>query len=185
MKQLLTRRGKKDEGVSRNNLVFHMELIEKGKKVVATNEFKSFDNGESYVDTTLDYLINKALMEREITSLWWDQSVSTSDDHIIGKGNNGSYAYVPSLVEEEELRNYLELLGIDSKEDIELNFYDLMKTKDGDQWTQLHQKLDFFASMLNAAGILEYVEEPKEFGKKRGNPKVKILKYEDKNKDIA
>lgn len=122
------------------------------------------------------------VMETEVTNLWKrvsakEKNAYSSCDNVIGMGNIGDYVYTPSLIQEkeciEQLNHFLNLIELDQDD---LHFYDLLKTKDGNTWTEFHQKLDFLASMLNAVGILQYEEEPIYYPMKKSNPKIKIIK---------
>ena len=117
--------------------------------------------------------------ENDITSLWWSISIlekdSTFDSHndIVAEGLLGEYTYDSVLIDanRDKLYSFIEELDVDKDN---LRFFDLLRKKDGSSWTEFHQKLDFMASMLRAANILEYEENP--LDKSNQNPKVKILK---------
>lgn len=118
-------------------------------------------------------------MEKDVTNLWWSVSALEKDSYlvshnnIIAEGRLGDYAYNPVLIDanRDKLYSFIEELDVDRDN---LRFFDLLLKKDGSSWTEFHQKLDFMASMLKAANILEYEENP--LDKSNQNPKVKILK---------
>jgi hypothetical protein len=118
-------------------------------------------------------------MEKDVTNLWWSVSALEKDSYlvshnnIIAEGRLGDYAYNPVLIDanRDKLYSFIEELDVDKNN---LRFFDLLRKKDGSLWTEFHQKLDFMASMLMAANILEYEENP--LDKSNQNPKVKILK---------
>lgn len=118
-------------------------------------------------------------MEKDVTNLWWSVSALEKDSYlvshnnIIAEGRLGDYAYNPVLIDanRDKLCSFIEELDVDKDN---LRFFDLLRKKDGSLWTEFHQKLDFMASMLRAANILEYEENP--LDKSNQNPKVKILK---------
>lgn len=118
-------------------------------------------------------------MEKNVTNLWWSVSALEKDSYlvshnnIIAEGRLGDYAYNPVLIDanRDKLYSFIEELDVDKDN---LRFFDLLRKKDGSLWTEFHQKLDFMASMLRAANILEYEENP--LDKNNQNPKVKILK---------
>ncbi len=118
-------------------------------------------------------------MEKNVTNLWWSVSALEKDSYlvshnnIIAEGRLGDYAYNPVLIDanRDKLYSFIEELDVDKDN---LRFFDLLRKKDGSLWTEFHQKLDFMASMLRAANILEYEENP--LDKSNQNPKVKILK---------
>ena len=118
-------------------------------------------------------------MEKDVTNLWWSVSALEKDSYlvshnnIIAEGRLGDYAYNPVLIDanRDKLYSFIEELDVDKDN---LRFFDLLCKKDGSSWTEFHQKLDFMASMLKAANILEYEENP--LDKSNQNPKVKILK---------
>jgi len=118
-------------------------------------------------------------MEKDVTNLWWSVSALEKDSYlvshnnIIAEGRLGDYAYNPVLIDanRDKLYSFIEELDVDKDN---LRFFDLLRKKDGSLWTEFHQKLDFMASMLRAANILEYEENP--LDKSNQNPKVKILK---------
>ena len=118
-------------------------------------------------------------MEKDVTNLWWSVSALEKDSYlvshnnIIAEGRLGDYAYNPVLIDanRDKLYSFIEELDVDRDN---LRFFDLLRKKDGSSWTEFHQKLDFMASMLKAANILEYEENP--LDKSNQNPKVKILK---------
>ena len=118
-------------------------------------------------------------MEKNVTNLWWsvsaleEDSYLVSHNNIIAEGRLGDYAYNPVLIDanRDKLYSFIEELDVDKDN---LRFFDLLRKKDGSLWTEFHQKLDFMASMLRAANILEYEENP--LDKSNQNPKVKILK---------
>lgn len=118
-------------------------------------------------------------MEKDVTNLWWcvsaleKDSYLVSHNNIIAEGRLGDYAYNPVLIDanRDKLYSFIEELDVDRDN---LRFFDLLRKKDGSLWTEFHQKLDFMASMLRAANILEYEENP--LDKSNQNPKVKILK---------
>lgn len=118
-------------------------------------------------------------MEKDVTNLWWSVSALENDSYleshnnIIAEGRLGDYAYNPVLIDanRDKLYSFIEELDVDKDN---LRFFDLLCKKDGSSWTEFHQKLDFMASMLKAANILEYEENP--LDKSNQNPKVKILK---------
>lgn len=118
-------------------------------------------------------------MEKDVTNLWWSVSALEKDSYlvshnnIIAEGRLGDYAYNPVLIDanRDKLYSFIEELDVDKDN---LRFFDLLRKKDGGLWTEFHQKLDFMASMLRAANILEYEENP--LDKSNQNPKVKILK---------
>ena len=118
-------------------------------------------------------------MEKDVTNLWWSVSALEKDSYlvshnnIIAEGRLGDYAYNPVLIDanRNKLYSFIEELDVDKDN---LRFFDLLRKKDGSLWTEFHQKLDFMASMLKAANILEYEENP--LDKSNQNPKVKILK---------
>ena len=118
-------------------------------------------------------------MEKNVTNLWWSVSALEKDSYlvshnnIIAEGRLGDYAYNPVLIDanRDRLYSFIEELDVDKDN---LRFFDLLRKKDGSLWTEFHQKLDFMASMLRAANILEYEENP--LDKSNQNPKVKILK---------
>ena len=118
-------------------------------------------------------------MEKDVTNLWWSVSALEKDSYlvshnnIIAEGRLGDYAYNPVLIDanRDKLYSFIEELDVDKDN---LRFFDLLCKKDGSSWTEFHQKLDFMASMLRAANILEYEENP--LDKSNQNPKVKILK---------
>lgn len=120
-------------------------------------------------------------MEREVTDLFFrvcakeKEAYLLSHNNVIGKGNTNDYSYNPYMIEmnEDRLMNFLNLLDVEQEKDI--YFTDLFHTKDGSTWTEFYQKLDFLASMLNAAGLLEYEEEPVYDPYRSGNPKIKII----------
>ena len=117
-------------------------------------------------------------MDRDVTKLWLQvlagekHAYRVSNGNIIADGRLGDYVYNQVCIENNKVRLYefIDELDLDKNN---LEFYDLLKRKDGSNWTKLHQKLDFLASMLNAANILEYEENP--LDKKNKNPKIKIL----------
>ena len=118
-------------------------------------------------------------MEKDVTNLWWSVSALEKDSYlvshnnIIAEGRLGDYAYNPVLIDanRDKLYSFIEELDVDKDN---LRFFDLLRKKNGSLWTEFHQKLDFMASMLRAANILEYEENP--LDKSNQNPKVKILK---------
>ena len=118
-------------------------------------------------------------MEKDVTNLWWSVSALEKDSYlvshnnIIAEGRLGDYAYNPVLIDanRDKLYSFIGELDVDKDN---LRFFDLLCKKDGSSWTEFHQKLDFMASMLKAANILEYEENP--LDKSNHNPKVKILK---------
>lgn len=118
-------------------------------------------------------------MEKDVTNLWWSVSALEKDSYlvshnnIIAEGRLGDYAYNPVLIDanRDKLYSFIEELDVDKDN---LRFFDLLRKKDGSLWTEFHQKLDFMASMLRAANILEYEENP--LDKSNQNPKVKIMK---------
>ena len=118
-------------------------------------------------------------MEKDVTNLWWSVSALEKDSYlvshnnIIAEGRLGDYAYNPVLIDanRDKLYSFIGELDVDKDN---LRFFDLLCKKDGSSWTEFHQKLDFMASMLRAANILEYEENP--LDKSNQNPKVKILK---------
>lgn len=118
-------------------------------------------------------------MEKNVTNLWWSVSALEKDSYlvshnnIIAEGRLGDYAYNPVLIDanRDKLYSFIEELDVDKDN---LRFFDLLRKKDGSLWTEFHQKLDFMASMLRAANILEYEENS--LDKSNQNPKVKILK---------
>lgn len=118
-------------------------------------------------------------MEKNVTNLWWSVSALEKDSYlvshnnIIAEGRLGDYAYNPVLIDanRDKLYSFIQELDVDKDN---LRFFDLLRKKDGSLWTEFHQKLDFMASMLRAANILEYEENP--LDKSNQNPKVKILK---------
>ena len=118
-------------------------------------------------------------MEKNVTNLWWSVSALEKDSYlvshnnIIAEGRLGDYAYNPVLIDanRDKLYSFIEELDVDKDN---LRFFDLLRKKDGSLWTEFHQKLDFMASMLRAANILEYEEN--HLDKSNQNPKVKILK---------
>ena len=118
-------------------------------------------------------------MEKDVTNLWWSVSALEKDSYlvshnnIIAEGRLGDYAYNPVLIDanRDKLYSFIEEFDVDRDN---LRFFDLLPKKDGSSWTEFHQKLDFMASMLKAAHILEYEENP--LDKSNQNPKVKILK---------
>lgn len=118
-------------------------------------------------------------MEKDVTNLWWSVSALEKDSYlvshnnIIAEGRLGDYVYNPVLIDanRDKLYSFIEELDVDKDN---LRFFDLLRKKDGSLWTEFHQKLDFMASMLRAANILEYEENP--LDKSNQNPKVKILK---------
>lgn len=118
-------------------------------------------------------------MEKGVTNLWWSVSALEKDSYlvshnnIIAEGRLGDYAYNPVLIDanRDKLYSFIEELDVDKDN---LRFFDLLRKKNGSLWTEFHQKLDFMASMLRAANILEYEENP--LDKSNQNPKVKILK---------
>ena len=118
-------------------------------------------------------------MEKDVTNLWWSVSALEKDSYlvshnnIIAEGRLGDYAYNPVLIDanRDKLYSFIGELDVDKDN---LRFFDLLCKKDGSSWTEFHQKLDFMASMLKAANILEYEENP--LNKSNQNPKVKILK---------
>lgn len=118
-------------------------------------------------------------MEKDVTNLWWSVSALEKDSYlvshnnIIAEGRLGDYAYNPVLIDanRDKLYSFIEELDVDKDN---LRFFDLLRKKDGSLWTEFYQKLDFMASMLRAANILEYEENP--LDKSNQNPKVKILK---------
>lgn len=118
-------------------------------------------------------------MEKNVTNLWWSVSALEKDSYlvshnnIIAEGRLGDYAYNPVLIDanRDKLYSFIEELDVDKDN---LRFFDLLRKKDGSLWTEFYQKLDFMASMLRAANILEYEENP--LDKSNQNPKVKILK---------
>lgn len=118
-------------------------------------------------------------MEKDVTNLWWSVSALENDSYleshnnIIAEGRLGDYAYNPVLIDanRDKLYSFIGELDVDKDN---LRFFDLLCKKDGSSWTEFHQKLDFMASMLKAANILEYEENP--LDKSNHNPKVKILK---------
>ncbi len=118
-------------------------------------------------------------MEKDVTNIWWSVSALEKDSYlvshnnIIAEGRLGDYAYNPVLIDanRDKLYSFIGELDVDKDN---LRFFDLLCKKDGSSWTEFHQKLDFMASMLKAANILEYEENP--LDKSNQNPKVKILK---------
>ena len=118
-------------------------------------------------------------MEKDVTNLWWSVSALEKDSYlvshnnIIAEGRLGDYAYNPVLIDanRDKLYSFIGELDVDKDN---LRFFDLLCKKDGSSWTEFHQKLDFMASMLKAANILEYEENP--LDKSNQDPKVKILK---------
>ena len=118
-------------------------------------------------------------MEKDVTNIWWSVSALEKDSYLVSHNNIiaevrlGDYAYNPVLIDanRDKLYSFIEELDVDKDN---LRFFDLLRKKDGSLWTEFHQKLDFMASMLRAANILEYEENP--LDKSNQNPKVKILK---------